>query len=117
MLGSKYFWIALIIFIPFVTIWIMEGFGWAIATLIIFGGLLFYIRISSGRRRRRYYYYDDDDVIIERQTQRSSSSIKRGMDWHVPKVNKKGAEFISGSGGLKRHQQEEMKRIKKNLWG
>ncbi len=71
MLRSKYFWIALIIVVPFLVVWIMEGFGWAIATLVIM--LMLFLFIGSGtRRRRRRYYYDDDDEeeIIERRPQK-----------------------------------------------
>jgi hypothetical protein len=119
MLRSKYFWITLVIFIPFIVIWIMEGFGWAIATLIIMGLLFLFILASASRRRRRYYYYDDNDkdVIVTRRTQRTSSSFNKAIDLHVPKVNQKGAEFITGSSNIKRRQEEDMKRIKKNLWG
>ena len=119
MLRNKYFWIALVILIPFLIIWITEGFGWAIVTLIIMGLLFLFILASTSRRRRRYYYYRDDErnVIATRQTQRPSSSFTRATDLHVPKVNRDGAEFISGSSNLKKRQEADMKRIKKNLWG
>lgn len=68
MLRSKYFWIALIIVVPFLVVWIMEGFGWAIATLVIVLMLFLFIGSDTRRRRRRYYYEDDDEEeIIERR--------------------------------------------------
>ncbi len=63
LLKSKWFWIALIVVIPFIAVWIMEGIGWAVATL---GILLFLILfIGANSRRRRKYYYDEDDEYNE----------------------------------------------------
>ena len=68
MLRNKYFWIALIIVVPFLVVWIMKGFGWAIATLVIMLMLFLFIGSGTRRRRRRYYYEDDDEEkIIERR--------------------------------------------------
>jgi uncharacterized membrane protein YqaE (UPF0057 family) len=126
MLRSKSFWIGVAIFIPFLIVWIMEGFGWAIVTLVIMGLVFLFFRLSVGAsRRKRRYYYDDDDydegydevVHVTRPRGPRGADIQRGLDLHVPKVNKKGAEFISGSGNLRRRQQGDLKRIRKNLWG
>jgi len=120
-LRSKYFWIAMAILVPFIIVWIMEGFGWAIATLVIMGMIFLFFVISAGtsRRRRRYYYDDDYDEEIH-MTRRQSprrSDIQRGLDWHVPKVNKDGVEFITGAKGLRKTQKDAMKKTKRNLWG
>lgn len=131
MLRSKYFWIAMLILVPFVVVWIMEGFGWAIATLVIMG-ILFLFILGGTRRRRRYYYYDDDydeEIIVQRRPRGASSSFNTAMKWHVPKVNKKGVDFIAGPSGsfrkreqdamrsLRERQERDMRRTKKNLWG
>ena len=124
MLRSKSFWIGVAIFIPFLIVWIMEGFGWAIITLVVMGLVFLFFRLSMGasRRRRRYYYDDDDEgydeeMHVTRPKSPPHSDIQRGLDWHVPKVNKRGAEFISGSGNLRRRQEKDLKRIQKNLRG
>ena len=121
MLRSKYFWIAMVILVPFIVVWIMEGFGWAIATLVIMG-ILFLFMLGATRRRRRYYYYDDDydeEIIVQRRPWRTErSSFDRAMDWHVPKVNQKGVDFITGDlKGIRKREQDTMRRTKKNLWG
>ena len=120
MLKSKYFWIAIVILVPFIVLWIMEGIGWAIATFVLVGIFFLSAFATRSRRRRRYYYYDDDDYeeeIIERTPRRPSSSFDRAMDLHVPRVSRKGSEFITGASSLRRTQQNAMRRTKKNLWG
>ena len=123
MLRSKYFWLAVAVLVPFIIVWVKEGFGWAIATLIITGLVfLFVVLAGSSRRRRRYYYddYDDDydeEIYVTRRRAPRRSDIQRGLDWHVPKVNKDGVEFITGAKGLRRKQTDAMRKTKKNLWG
>jgi len=120
MLKSKYFWIAMLILVPFIVVWIMEGFGWAIATLVMMGLLFLFILGGTSRRRRRRYYYDDDydeEIIVERRQRRPSSSFNRAMDLHVPRVSRKGSEFITGASSLRKRQEDAMRRTKKNLWG
>jgi len=121
MLKSKYFWIAMLILVPFIVVWIMEGFGWAIATLVIMGFLFLFILAGTGKRRRRYTIVEDDDydeeIIVERRQRRPSSSFNRAMDLHVPRVSRKGSEFITGASSLRKHQSDAMRRTKKNLWG
>jgi len=92
-LRSKYFWIAMVILVPFVIVWVMEGFGWAIATLVIIGILFFFILGGTRRisRKKRYYYYDDDEeeIIVERRRRSpSSSSFDRAKKLHIPAVNR-----------------------------
>jgi len=121
MLKSKYFWIAMLILVPFIVVWIMEGFGWAIATLVIMGFLFLFILAGTGKRRRRYTIVEDDDydeeIIVERRQRRPSSSFNRAMDLHVPRVSRKGSEFITGASSLRKRQEDAMRRTKKNLWG
>ena len=124
MLRSKYFWLGVALFIIFVVMWATEGLVLAIIALVVTGVVFFLLTTSVGgsRRRRRYYYYDDDDehdeeIHVTRRQAHRRSDIQRGLDWHVPKVNKRGAEFITGSGNLKKRQEEDLKRIRKNLWG
>jgi hypothetical protein len=82
--------------------------------------LIFLVGIGSRSRRVRYHGDSGDTYIIvngRRQGRRQRSDIQRALDWHVPKVNKDGAEFLSGASSLKKTQQDELKRIRKNLWG
>ena len=116
MLRSKYFWIAMVVLVPFVIVWIMEGLVWAVGTLATIGFL--FLLILGGTRRRRVYYYDDDydeEIIVERRQRRPSSSFNRAMDLHVPRVSRKGSEFITGAS--RKRQEDAMRRTKKNLWG
>ena len=120
MLKSKYFWIAMVILVPFIIVWIMEGFGWAIATLVIMGMLFLFILVGTRRRRRRYYYYDDDDydeeIIVERGSRRPPpSSFDRAMRWHIPTVSQKGSEFITGAKGSRKRQEDDLNRTLRRL--
>ena len=117
MLRSKYFWIAMVVLVPFLIVWIMEGLGWAIATYVVVGAF-FLFALTRARRRRRIYYYDEDDIYITkmRRPQRRSP-IQTGLDWHVPKINKDGVEFITGAGGMRKSQNDAMRRTKKRWWG
>jgi len=120
MLKSKYFWIAMVILVPFIIVWIMEGFGWAIATLVTIGVLFLIILGSTKRRRRRYTIIDDDydeEIIVERGRRSPPSSFDTAKKWHIPTVNRKGAEFITGASSLRKRQEDAMRRTKKNLWG
>jgi len=118
MLRSKSFWIAMVILVPFIVVWIMEGFGWAIATLVTMG-ILFLLILGGTRRRRRHYYYDDDydeEIIVQRRP-RKTSSIETAAKWHIPKVNRNGVEFITGSEGIRRREKDAMRKMRKRLWG
>ena len=121
MLRSKYFWLAVILLVLFVIVWVSAGFGWAIATLIITGLVSLFVISAGGSRRRRRYYYDDEEeeegVYVTRRRAPRRSDIQRAGDWHLPRVDKEGAEFSSGSKNLKRRQQQDLERIRKNLRG
>ena len=119
---SKYFWLVVVLLVIFIIVWVSAGFGWAIATLIVTGLVsVFVISAGGGRRRRRYYYDEEEeeveDVYITRRRRPQRSDIQRGLDWHVPKVNKDGVEFLTGAKGLRKTQRDAMRRTKKNLWG
>lgn len=120
MLRSKYFWLAVILLVLFIIVWASVGFGWAIITLIITGLVFLFVLLAGGSRRRRRYYYDDEEeeeVYITRRRTPQRSDIQRGLDWHVPKVNKDGVEFLTGAKGLRRQQRDAMRKTKRNLWG
>jgi uncharacterized membrane protein YqaE (UPF0057 family) len=120
MLRSKYFWIAMAILVPFIIVWVKEGFGWAIITLVIMSLVFLFVLLAGRSSRRRRYYYDDEEeeeVYITRRRTPQRSDIQRGLDWHVPKVNKDGVEFITGAKGLQKTQRDAMRRTKKKLWG
>jgi len=63
MLRSKYFWIAIVILVPFIVVWVMYGIAWAIGMLVVLAVLFLFVSgsISRSRTRRRYDYDDDED--------------------------------------------------------
>jgi hypothetical protein len=69
---------------------------------------------TSGSQDINIHIHDDSN---SQERPRRRSDIQRGLDWHVPKVNKDGANFITGARGLRKSQEDSMKRIKKRLWG
>ncbi len=91
--------------------------GLFIAAFIIIGIIVLMVVMLSGFRIRRNYYIEPESYNAAARKTRQRSDIERGMDWHVPKINKEGAEFISGASSLKKTQQDAMKKTKKNLWG
>ena len=119
MLRSKSFWVAISILVPFVIIWIIEGLGWAIATLVTVGVLFLFLLGSTRRRRRIYHYdeYDDEEEIIVEGRPRRTSSIETAAKWHIPRVNQKGVEFITGSKSIRRRETDDMRKMRKRLWG
>ncbi len=94
MLRSKYFWIAMVILVPFIVMWVMYGLSWAVGMLFAIGVLLLFVLGSRGRRRRRYIVYEEDDedydededvIIMERRPQRRSGYSERVRDLYSPK--------------------------------
>ena len=57
----------------------------------------------------------DEEIIVTKSRTPYRSDIQRGVDWHVPKVNKKGVEFITGAKSLRKVQKDAMRRTKRNL--
>ena len=95
MLRSKYFWIAIVILVPFIVVWVMYGIAWALGMLGIIGVLfLFILGDRRSRRTRTYRVYEDeydededeeDVIIMERQPQRRSGYSERVRDLYFPK--------------------------------
>jgi len=118
MLRSKYFWIALVIIVPFVFVWITEGLGWAIGMLLAVAFLFILIAGSTRKRRRRIYYYDDDEdedeeIIVERRSRGPSPSSERIRDLYFPK----GLRNIhqDGLNELGQKQRDDLKRTLRRL--
>lgn len=117
MLRSKYFWIALVILIPFIIIWIMEGLAWAVGVYIAIAGVTILILGGTRRRRRKIYYYydndDDDEIIIEQRPRRSPSSSDRVRDLYFPK----GLRNIhqDGLNDLGQRQRDDLNRTLRRL--
>lgn len=109
---------------------------WGIISLVVFlinpvwGAVVFFIGflvvalvvssiLGSSRRsqsRDINIHITDDRSTVSRKPQRRSP-IQTGMDWHVPKVNKDGVDFITGARSLRKSQEDAIKRTKKRLWG
>jgi len=83
------------------------------AMVLIIGVMItiFYLNIKA--RQRNTYYGEphdenDGDTYIyvngnpQDPPQKPKSSFQRGMDWHVPKVNQRGADFITGMNSQQR---------------
>jgi len=108
---------------------------WGIISLIVFffnnlaGAIVFFIGFlivafviltsrrpsgTSGSQDINIHIHDNSDDYKRRQRR---SDIQRGLDWHVPKINKDGADFITGARGLRKTQQDAMRRTKKRIWG
>ena len=45
-----------------------------------------------------------------------SSSLERGKNLFVPKINQKGCEFITGASHLREVQTNALRETKLNLW-
>jgi len=115
---TKFIAIAGALLVPFIIIWVTAGFLWAILAYFVFGGITLMAFVGARRRRRIYYVDDyDEEIVVTRRPTPYRSNIQRGVDWHVPKVNKKGVEFITGARSLRKVQKDAMRRTKRNLWG
>ena len=120
MLRSKYFWIAVVVLVPFIVVWVMYSLAWAVGMLITIGVLFLFV--LGGRRSRRTRIYrvceddydeddDDEDIIIVDRRLRSSSSSGRMRELYIPKVDK---DFYVPS-GLRKRQEEDLKRTMRRL--
>ena len=90
MLRSKYFWIAMVILVPFIVVWVMYGLAWAVGMLGALAVLSLFVLGSRGSRRRRYIVYDEDEededvIIMDRRPQRRSGYSERVRDLYFPK--------------------------------
>jgi len=94
---------------------------WGVGVFLI-GFLAVALVVSSILRSSRSSHSQDVNIYIHgdsdgQERPQRRSDIQRGMDWHVPKVNKKGVDFITGGSSLRKRQQDAMRRTKKHLWG
>jgi hypothetical protein len=88
MLKSKYFWIAILILVPSVAVWIMHGLGWAIVVLHMAIAFSFFVFIGKRRGPVMIYpdYDEDDEVImVEKPPHRRSSASDRARDLYFSK--------------------------------
>jgi len=95
MLKSKYFWIAIVILVPFIVVWVMYGIAWALGLLATIGVLFLFILGGRRSRRRRIYRviedeYDEDEddedvIIVEGESERRSEHSEWVRDLYLPK--------------------------------
>jgi uncharacterized membrane protein YqaE (UPF0057 family) len=116
---KKWGLIAIALFIPFIIVWVAAGIGWAFITYVTVGVFMLIAYTSARARRRRTYYFDDDyeEHIVVTRRPSGETDIERGGRRHIPRINKRGADFITGAKGLRQRQQDAMNETKKNLWG
>ena len=111
MLRSKYFWIAIVILVPFIVVWVMYGIAWALGMLGMLA-LLFVFVSGSKKRRRHDYDYDDDedydyeeggrrDIYIHRRTVRCNTCDGTGRvpSLYIPRTTVK-CRRCGGTGRL-----------------
>jgi len=120
MLRSKKFW-ALVIFLGlFIGVWASLGFIAALVISFIWFFLAILIVGAARKAERTYYVHHEGDRDIHVYHEGVGSKPRGGgfgTNMYVPKVNRKGVEFLTGSSSLRRTQQNAMRRTKKNLWG
>ena len=95
MLRSKYFWIAIVILVPFIVVWVMYGIAWALGMLGMLGILFLFVSGSRRRRAKRYIVYEEDDedydedegdvIIVEGESERRSEHSEWVRDLYFPK--------------------------------
>jgi len=110
MLHSKLFWFLTLAVLPFCIVWFLYGLMVAVLTPLI--TIFLVIVLLNSNKSRGYKYYR------RRYRRNKTSSIQQGINWHVPKISKKGTNFITGdSNSSIRSQKCSIQKIKKNLWG
>ena len=95
MLRSKYFWIAIVILIPFIVVWVMYGIAWALGMLGMLAILFLFVSGNRRRRAKRYIVYeenaedyDEDEeevIIVEGESERRSKHSEWVRDLYLPK--------------------------------
>lgn len=95
MLRSKYFWIAIVILVPFIVVWVMYGIAWALGMLGMLAILFLFVSGSRRRRAKRYIVYEEDDedydedeedvIIVEGEPARHSERSEWVRDLYLPK--------------------------------
>ena len=118
MLRSKYFWIAVVVLVPFIVVWVMYGLAWAIGMIVAVAILSLFVLGGRRSRRRRYIVYDEDDdnddvIIMGRRAQRRSDSSERIRDLYFPK----GLRNIhqDGLNELGQRQRDDLNRTLRRL--
>ena len=120
MLRSKYFWIVMVILVPFIVVWVMYGLAWAVGMLGAVAVLSLFAFGSRRRRGRRYIIYEEDDdgeaedvIIMERRPQRRSDYSERVRDLYFPK----GLRNIhqDGLNELGQRQRDDLNRTLRRL--
>jgi len=117
MLRSKYFWIAMVILVPFIVVWVMYGLAWAVGMLVAIGVLFLLVLGGRRSRRRRYIVYDEDDeedvIIVEKRPQRRSGYSEQVRDLYFPK----GLRNIhqDGLNELGQRQRDDLNRTLRRL--
>jgi len=124
MLRSKYFWIAIVVLVPFIVVWIMYGIAWALGMLGMLAILFLFVFGSRRRRGRRYIVYEEDDdedygedeedvIIMEKQAQRRSGYSEQVRHLYFPK----GLRNIhqDGLNKLGRRQREDLDKTLRRL--
>ena len=118
MLRSKYFWIAVVVLVPFIVVWVMYGLAWAVGMIVVVAILSLFVLGGRRSRRRRYIVYDEDDenddvIIMERRAQRRSDSSERIRDLYFPK----GLRNIhqDGLNELGQRQRDDLNRTLRRL--
>lgn len=107
MLRSKYFWIVMVILVPFVVVWVMYGLAWAVGMLVAIGVLFLFV--LGGRRSRPTGYdeessYDEggrEDIYIHRRTVRCEDCGGTGRvpSLYIPRASVK-CRTCDGTGRL-----------------
>jgi hypothetical protein len=121
MLRNKKFW-ALVIFLGlFIGVWASLGFVAALVISFIWFILAILIVGAARKAERTYYVHHEGDRDIHVYHEGVGSKPRGGggfgTDMYVPRVSRKGSEFITGASSLRKHQRDAMRRTKKNLWG
>jgi len=118
MLRSKHFWIAVVITVLFIVVWVKYSLAAAIGMLIGVGLLSLIIFGGRRSRRRRYIVYDDydedeDQIIVERRPQSRSSSSDRVRDLYFPRGLRNVHQ--DGLNELGRRQRDDLNRTLRRL--
>ena len=120
---SKYFWIGLVIGIPFIVVWILYGIGWALGLLAGIGVVSLFV-IGGGRSRRRRVYrvyeeeYDDDEdeeevIVMERERDRRSERSEWVRDMYLPRGLRNVHQ--DGLNDLGRRQRDDLNKSLRRL--
>ena len=108
MLRSKYFWIAMVILVPFIVVWVMYGLAWAVGMLVVIGVLFLFVLGGRRSQRRPDIDYGEDydeggrtDIYIHRRTVRCENCDGTGRvpSLYIPRATVK-CRTCDGTGWL-----------------